>query len=48
MSQIVRKNEEQEKFSLGMVFMASLMGIATLSGIWVFPTLIKMLTEIVS
>ena len=48
MSQIVRKNEEQKKFSLGMVFMASLMGIASLSGILVLPTLIKMLTEIVS
>ena len=48
MSQIVRKNEEQKEFSLGMVFMAFLMGIATLYGILVLPTLIKMLTKIVS
>lgn len=48
MSQIVRKNEEQKEFSLGMFFMAFLMGIATLYGIWVLPTLIKMLTKIVS
>ena len=48
MSQIVRKNEEQIEFSLGMVFMAFLMGLAALTGIWVFPTLIKMLTTIVA
>ena len=48
MSQIVRKNEEQKKVSLGMVFMGLLMGIATLYGIWVFPELIVMLTKMAS
>jgi hypothetical protein len=48
MSQIVRKNEEQKEFSLGVIFMAFLMGVATLSGIWAFPTLIKMVVSIVS
>jgi hypothetical protein len=48
MSQIVRKNEEQKEFSLGMIFMAFLMGVATLSGIWAFPKLIKMVANIVS
>jgi len=48
MSQIVRKNEEQKEFSLGLVFMGFLMGLAALSGIWAFPTFIKVVVSIVS
>lgn len=48
MNESLRKNEGQKEFSLGMVFMAFLMGIATLYGIWVLPMLIKMLTKIIS
>ena len=48
MSEDVRKNEEQEEFSIGMAFMAFLMAIAALNGLWFFPVMIKMLTKMVS
>ena len=48
MSEFIRRNEEQNEFSLSMVLMALLMTIAALYGIWFLPVLIKMLTKIVS
>ena len=44
MSEHVRNSEE---FSLGMAFMAFLMSIAALCGMWFLPVLIKTLTKIV-
>ena len=48
MRELLKKNEEQEKFSLDMAFMASLMVIAAIYGLWLLPALIKMLTKMVS
>jgi len=48
MSELIRKNEEYESFSLGMAFMAFLMAIAALNGIWFFALLIKMLTKMIN
>lgn len=47
MREILKKNEEQGKFSLDMAFMASLMVIAAIYGLWFLPALIKMLTKMV-
>ena len=48
MSELVKKNEEREEFSLGMAFMAFLMAIAALNGIWFLAVVIKMLTKMIS
>lgn len=37
--------QEQESFSVGMAFLAFLMAIAALNGIWFFAVLIKMLVK---
>ena len=44
MRENVRRNEEREDVSLGMIFMAFLMAFASLSVIWFLAVVIKMQT----
>lgn len=45
MSEYVSSNQEQEMFSLGRIFMGSLMGFATICGIWLLTGLIEVLAR---
>jgi len=47
MAEYVNKNDEQEAFSFGMIFMAFLMAIAALNGIWFLAVLIKMISKMI-
>ena len=48
MSGHIRKNDEREELTLGMIFMAFLMAIAALNGIWFLAVIIKMQTIMLS